>query len=111
MSSNDFVSCIREAERAVFDYCSARNIPLYRIEHVASWAEWDRGVGVYFFLERNSHLRGLGRDQLDFMKRAFLDTLEKTGFPMDRFPEIIFYLDSHENVVRKFQGNYFLRLR
>jgi hypothetical protein len=48
---------------------------------------------------------------LDEMQRFYLASLKKAGYPFHKFPNVVFEVDSDENVRKAFGGNYFNRLR
>ena len=45
------------------------------------------------------------------VRREFLATLRELGYPERWAGDIDFCVDSHENVVRSYEGSYFYRLR
>ena len=103
---------ILAARDAVFSWAAGQQIPLYRIEFVATFAEWDHGIGVFVFYETRAQLvaaEASGANRR--LKMFFLDELEAANYPFAEFPDVSFEFDSHENVVRNFKGSYFYRLR
>ena len=82
-----------------------------RVEHVATFEDRDKGTEVYVFFPANSDLeqhRGTGK--LQEIETRYRHFLSDAGYPFDRFP-VQFYFDSHENVIKNYEGSYFYRLR
>ncbi len=111
MAHPAFVS-ITEAKANVLVWALAERIPLHTIEYVATFEEWDHGIGVWIFYKTDADLRSNSASGTNAqLQQQILSGLRSANYPFAQFPEVVFNFDSHENVVRNFQGNYFYRLR
>ena len=45
------------------------------------------------------------------MKEVYLKLLKENGYPFEHFPDVVFEIDSDENVRKNYGGSYFNRLR
>ena len=89
----------------------AASVPLHRVEFVVPFVATDFGLGVWLFVETDAQLRALTQKHGSWLKREFLNALRAQGYPERWLGEVNFEFDSHENVVKKFEGSYFYRLR
>lgn len=103
--------CVSTADRFFRDWCAANDIPLHGIRHVATWEDWDDGMGVYVFLETISQRDRLTPDAITEMQERYLAFLRESGYPFQNFPNVAFEFDSDENVQKNYAGSYFNRLR
>lgn len=111
MSHPGFAS-LDPARRAVLSWAASQHIPLHSIEFVATFEDWDDGIGVWVFYETNAQLeQGFGDGTSERVKARVVEELRSASYPFAEFPNLVFEFDSHENVVLNFQGNYFYRLR
>jgi len=110
MSKKKYDLSVQNANLAFSRWCNEVNIPLHRIDHVITWEDWDDGIGVYLFLGKTSDVESLRPEQQDQMKRAYLGFLKDAGYPFEKFPNVVFEIDSDENVRNNYQGNYFYRV-
>lgn len=111
MSKERYNRSVSDADAAFSRWCGERGVPLHTIEHVVTWEAWDDGIGVYFFLRTISDADALSPDQREHMKNAYLGFLEDAGYPFGEFPNVVFEIDSDENVRKNYAGSYFHRLR
>lgn len=102
---------VKKADDAIANWCAVNGVRLHSVRHVLTWEDWDDGIGVYFFLKADSDVRRLGAEKLEEMKRFYLASLKKAGYPFRKFPNVVFEIDSDENVRKVFSGNCFNRLR
>ena len=69
-------------------------------------------IEVYVFYEQNNDLRQCDEKGITgAIKRVFQEELDRVGRGSEAGVKVRFEFDSHENVTKNFQGNYFLRLR
>ena len=93
-------------------WAQANGIPINRVEFVATFQDWDDGIGVWIFYDRNKDLVERNENGLsDEIKSKFMGCLERNDYPFADFPNVIYVFDSHENVQENYKGNYFYRLR
>ena len=103
---------IEEVNSTIMSWANEKAISIHRIENVATFENWDNGIGVYVFYlddeqKEESDIQGYNSK----IKQQYLDLLKNLGYPFDKFPNAIFYFDSHENVIKNYEGSYFYRLR
>jgi len=103
---------IELAKQNLLRWAKEKSLPIHGIEFVATFEEWDDGIGVWVFYENESDL-GEGNENgiSKRIKTKYLSLLKEYNYPFKKFPKVGFEFDSHENVVKNFQGNYFYRLR
>lgn len=70
-----------------------------------------RSKCVYFFLLNNSDVKELKPGTTEEMKALYLKFLKESGYSFEDFPNVVFEIDSDENVRKKYGGSYFNRLR
>lgn len=111
MSTQLFNESVKKADATFSEWCKEHAIPLHGIEHVITWQKWDDGIGVYFFLHKIEDLMKLRPEKSQEMKEAYLKFLSESGYPFEKFPNVVFEIDSDENVRKNYGGSYFNRLR
>jgi len=111
MNKEQYSQSVRSADDAFREWCKGNSIPLHKIDHVITWEQWDAGIGVYFFLPKDSDVKGLKPDKAEEMKTVYLMFLKESGYPFVDFPNVVFEIDSDENVRKNYGGSYFNRLR
>jgi hypothetical protein len=93
----------------------ARGFSVHRIEYIAPSESWCKSLALIVFLGTDAELEQRTQDgSIAWFRSDFAEQLRAcTGvLPFERMPEEISYeFDSHESVVRNYQGSYFLRLR
>ncbi len=93
-------------------WAKANALPLHKIDFVATFESWDKGIGVYIFYATDADLSRCTRDGSNSLVEAqMLEALKAANYPFDDFPQVIFEFDSDENVQKNFEGSYFYRLR
>ena len=111
MSHPGFRSLEKAKEKALA-WAGQRRVPLHAIEYVATFEEWDDGVGVWIFYATDADLKRGSIDGTNAqIQERLLEELRTANYPFSSFPRVAFEFDSNENVVRNFEGNYFYRLR
>jgi hypothetical protein len=102
---------LKSAAKQFRIWADANGIAVQCIEHVATFEDWDKGTEVHvFFPTEADYERHRDNQTLADMESLYGQFLIEAGYPLEQFP-VTFYFDSHENVVKNFEGNYFYRLR
>jgi hypothetical protein len=105
-------NAITAAKEWVLAWAHQTGIPIHTIEYVATFQDWDDGIGVWVFYETERDLaERTENDGNERVKERLLAALSEVGYPFARFPNVVFEFDSHENVLRNYEGSYFYRLR
>ena len=105
---------IEQALSDVVDDMKARGVRVRHTEVVTTSDEWDDSLGIWFFFEDDDELAKCRLDgTTQTIEVLFKDRLElaKDPYSFSMLPTVVFEFDSHENVLRNYQGSYFLRLR
>ena len=102
------VKCVR---KAFYTWSRKQGIAVERVEHLATFEDWDTRTAIYIFFKTNSELQRLRTDGgLEKIEQWYRQQLTDAHYPSEKWcPQFAF--DSHENVVTNFQGSYFYRLR
>ena len=107
-------AAIEQAMSAVIVEMRAREIRLKNVEFVTTSREGDNSLVVLIFYESDSDVAIYDGDgTTEAIRLKFQDELaaSKSQFSFSQLPNMSFVFDSHENVVKNFEGNYFLRLK
>lgn len=105
---------IERALSDVLDDMEVRGVRVRHTEVVTTSEEWDESLGIWFFFENDDELAKYRLDgTTGTIEALFNDHLEaaKKPYSFSKLPAVVFEFDSHENVLRNYQGSYFLRLR
>lgn len=103
---------LQQAKQDLIDWSALGDHPIYRIEHVATFEEWDDTTVVWVFYETDANLgAAAGEGANPELEQRYRSILEGLDFPFREFPQLRFRYDSHENVVANYEGKYFYRLR
>ncbi len=102
-----------EANRSNILGCACLSgIPLDRVEFIAPFVESSPRLTVWFFFETDDPLRdGPANRWSQRLMKTFTSILRLHGYDESRLSPIQFSLDSHENVVREYEGRDIYRLR
>ena len=112
MNHNDCWNIINKAEVSTIEWSKEKGNPIFKIEFVATFEDWDNGIGVYIFFRNDKDKEKSESTGFHIkIKQYYLHLLEEFTYPFDKFPYVIFIFDSDENVRRKYEGSYFFRLR
>jgi hypothetical protein len=104
-------AAIKSAEKEFRNWAASNQIPLSRVEHVATFESWDKKTEIYIFFPADSDVQRFRSERkLSEIEHHYHQFLSNADYPFDRWP-VTFYFDSHENVVKNYDGNYFYRLR
>jgi hypothetical protein len=106
---NNGWTALQKAAEDFRKWAASLEIPVNRIEHVATFEPWDKCTEIYVFLATDSDLQRF-EGKLHSIEERYREFLSNALYPFDRWP-VTFHFDSHENVVKNYQGNYFYRLR
>ena len=94
---------------------SLRGIAIHRVEYIAPSEIWCKTLAIVVFYETDDERQRRAQDETGTWFRAeFEEQLRasENALPFERMPdEITYEFDSHENVLRNYEGSYFLRLR
>jgi len=87
-------------------------VPLARVEFVPSVVDTDLSLYVWLFYATDLDISRLERDgTTQRLQAEFLAILGAGGYPAEWLSEVVFCVDSAENVERNYDGSYFYRLR
>ena len=99
---------IEKARPILIDW--GREIPVHRVEFIASFEEHSKSLGVFVFYERDADVARYAEDGTSrSVEDEFLEILRRLRYPFDKFPEVDFVFDSHERVEREYEGSYYFR--
>lgn len=89
-----------------------QKIKLHKVELVGPFVEIDCKLHVVFFFDSDKSLNEYAVGETnEIIKKQFLSELQSNGYPEDLLKLVTFEYDSHENVVKNYEGNYFYRMR
>ena len=93
-------------------WATANDIPLVRVEFVVPFVPTDFAAWVWLFFDTDADVaRCADNGVTTTVEQEFLSILARNGYPADWLADTSFCVDSHENVQRNYEGNYFYRLR
>lgn len=105
----DFVG--RVSDQAI-EWAKKSNISLHNIETVVPFATSDKDLDVWLFFDTDEIVNNYEKNgTTEKVKKEFLQTLENLKYPSYYLDQVTFQIDSHENVVKNYEGSYFYRLR
>ncbi|OLE23160.1 MAG: hypothetical protein AUG44_22860 [Actinobacteria bacterium 13_1_20CM_3_71_11] len=103
---------IAAAKTALLGWAQSNDIPLVRVEFVVPFVETDFSLSVWLFYDTNANVTRAAADGTTTnVEQEFQSILSAAGYPTDWLSRVSFYIDSHENVERDYEGSYFYRLR
>lgn len=112
MTREEQFAFIASAKASVLASARRDGIPLHRIEFVVPFVDDDFGLWVWFFYETDDQLQSAVRTGWsEALKAELLRALRSTGYAEEWLDAVGFAFDSHENVLRDYEGSYFYRLR
>jgi hypothetical protein len=101
-----------DAGKDLLAWATTNAIPLVRVEFVLPFVPTDFGASVWLFYDTDVNVaRCADAGVTTNVQEKFLSILSDNGYPDDWLADTSFQVDSHENVERNFEGNYFYRLR
>jgi hypothetical protein len=102
---------LKRARKRFRAWARSEGIPVERVEHVATFEDWDTSSAVVIFFKTDSDLQRLKAEgRLEAIESRYRQCLADARYPSERFP-VLLEFDSHENVVKNYQGSYFCRMR
>ena len=103
---------IETSRERVISWAHARGIPLVRLEFLVPFVADDFSFSAWLFYDTDASAAARAADGTTAaLRREFLAALLELGYPDSWTGDIEFCVDSHENVVRSYEGSYFYRLR
>lgn len=112
MTREEQFRLIEAARERVISWAHARGIPLVRLEFLVPFVADDFRVSAWLFYDTDASATAREADGTTAeLRREFLAALRSLGYPERWAGDIGFEIDSHENVVRSYDGSYFYRLR
>jgi hypothetical protein len=100
------------AKGQLLGWADSSGVPLVRVDFVVPFVETDFDVSVWLFYDTDVDVARLDRDGgSELVREEFLRLFNADGYPAEWLSGVAFFIDSHENVVRQYEGNYFYRLR
>ena len=89
-----------------------QGIALHTVEFVAAFEKWNDTLGVWIFFETRKDTKVFKKNGTNTqLEEKFTELLGQHQYPFEQYPNVIYEFDSHENVVKRFEGNYFYRLK
>jgi hypothetical protein len=93
-------------------WARSNGVPLVHVDFVVPFVETDFSLSVWLFYDTDRSVADLDHDGTTArVQQEFLSILDAGGYPAAWLPDVAFYVDSHENVERNYDGSYFYRLR
>ncbi len=112
MTHTEQFEYIENARHTILSWARSQQIPLHRVEYVVPFVDMDFSLSAWLFFETDDQLRQQRTiRRLATIKNTFKGILQSLGYAPEWIREIGFVFDSHENVERNYEGNYFYRLR
>jgi hypothetical protein len=112
MTREEQFRIIEAARERLISWAHARGIPLARLEFLVPFVADDFSLSTWLFYDTDASAAALEADGTTAtVRREFLAAVRTLGYPERWADEIDFSVDSHENVVRSYEGSYFYRLR
>ncbi|GIF62222.1 hypothetical protein Ais01nite_02570 [Asanoa ishikariensis] len=100
------------ARRELLAWAGAIAVPLARVEFVVPFVKTDFDADVWLFFDTHANVEHCAETgETARVEEKFRSILAGDGYPTDWLVGISFYVDSHDNVERNYEGNYFYRLR
>lgn len=93
-------------------WLNEQRTPIHCIETIAVFEPWSNDLAIWFFYETDQQRdERAGSSEESRLERQFCEALLRHRFPARLMDRVSFAFDSHETVVRDYEGNYFYRLR
>lgn len=100
------------AKHELLSWAVANEAPLVRVEFVVPVDPTDFDAAVWLFFDTDANVaRCAANGMTARLEQEFRTILARSGYPGDWLAGTSFYVDSHENVERNYEGSYFYRLR
>ena len=112
MTREDQFRLIEGARERLMNWAHARGIPLVRLDFLVPFVADDFSLSAWLFYDTDASAAAREADGTTAtLRHEFLAALRALGYPERWAGDITFNVDSHENVVRSYEGSYFYRLR
>lgn len=103
---------IDAARKRLLKWVDAQRVPLVHVEFVVPFVEDDFSLAAWLFYDTDASAGIYGADGTTAaLQDKFLTMLRELGYAEQWIAKVDFVADSHENVVRNYEGSYFYRLR
>jgi hypothetical protein len=112
MTRDEQFRFIEAARERLISFAHALGIPLVHVEFLVPFVTDDFGLSTWLFYDTDASVAAREADGTTATLQAeFVVALRALGYPERWASEIDFCVDSHEHVVRSYEGSYFYRLR
>ena len=112
MTREDQFAFIERGKAAVLTGASRYDVPLHCVEFVVPFVPGDLSLSVWLFNESDEQLgRAEAIGWSSALRDEFVQAIRSIGYAEEWLGAINFTFDSHESVVRDYEGSYFYRLR
>ena len=106
------LSHVNKIKDLTISWAKSVDIKLHNIQTVVPFVLTDKSLGVWLFFDNDQLVQTYNKNGVtDNVKQKYLDFLKNDNYPADYLAQVTFFVDSHENVVKNFEGSYFYRLR
>ena len=112
MRNRDLFGPLEVANDLLMEFANDNSIQLKHIEFVTPFVEKDNGISIWLFFENNEDIDTYkSNGTIKELMQKFSQWCECNGLPKEYVQELSFTIDSEENVMKNYCGNYFFRLR
>ena len=112
MTREEQFRLIETARERLVRWAHAGGIPLVRVEFLVPFVADDFSLSTWLFYDTDASAAAREADGTTAtLRHEFVTALRALGYPDRWVGEIGFCVDSHENVVRSYEGSYFYRMR
>ncbi len=89
-------------------WLNKNNYDIFRVEYIAHFGEY---AEVLIFFKTNTQLKEFKNNKITtLIETEFIKILKRIGYINEFNKKILIYFDSHENVIKYYNGNYGLRI-
>lgn len=93
-------------------WAKTNGIHLHNIETITPFIDADFELHVVLFFNTDIDLNTYNKDGTsNRLQQLYLEELTNNNYPEEWLKAVTFEFDSYENVMRKYNGNYFYRMR
>lgn len=112
MTRAEQFAMIGKAKKRTLAWARESGLALVNIEHVVPFVETDFSLSVWLFYDLDLTAKAASANGMtERVSDKYRSVLRELGYPGRWLAEVDFIADSHETVVRDYEGSYFLRLR
>ncbi len=102
---------LQQSGKRFLEWAKYQRLGVVHLEFVATFESFADRSEIYIFFETNAILAENKKNhQLVAIENHFNALLIETHYPSEKWP-VVYYYDTHENVVKYYGGKYFNRLR